>query len=92
MDNNKQQEIIKILNEKIGDVPCPMCGNKHFMLAEGYFCNILQDHFRNITIGGKNVPAVAIICQNCGFISQHALGMLGLLQQTEEGDDAKNDK
>ena len=85
-------QIMNILNEKIGDVPCPMCGNKHFMLADGYFCNHLQDNFHSITIGGKNVPAVAIICQKCGFISQHAIGMLGLLQPNTEGNNANNDK
>lgn len=87
MNQEKQQDIIKILNEKIGSAPCPMCGNKHFILADGYFCNSIQDNFNNITIGGKNVPAIAVICQNCGFISQHALGILGLLQQGAEVQD-----
>ena len=87
MNQEKQQEIIKILNEKIGSAPCPMCGNKHFILADGYYCNSIQDNFNNITIGGKNVPAIAVICQNCGFISQHALGILGLLQQGAEVQD-----
>lgn len=87
MNQEKQQDIIKILNKKIGSAPCPMCGNKHFILADGYFCNSIQDNFNNITIGGKNVPAIAVICQNCGFISQHALGILGLLQQGAEVQD-----
>ena len=25
------------------------------------------------------IPTIAIVCNNCGYISQHALGALGLL-------------
>ena len=85
MNEEQQRNIIQILNARIGEVPCPMCGHKHFVLADGYFLNSIQDNLNSISIGGKNVPAVVIICQNCGFISQHALGMLGLLPPNTEG-------
>jgi hypothetical protein len=30
-------------------------------------------------MASPTVPAIAIACSNCGFISQHAAGALGLL-------------
>jgi hypothetical protein len=33
--------------------------------------------------GGQTVPAAAIVCNRCGFLSQHALGALGLLPKNE---------
>jgi hypothetical protein len=37
-----------------------------------------------LSLGGLGIPSIAIICNRCGFISQHALGTLGLLPATTE--------
>ena len=89
MQIEKQKEIIEILYKKLGDSPCPMCGNKSFSFVDGYFRNSVQDDMQNLVIGGKNIPTVAIVCQNCGFVSQHAIGILGLLNEKTE---VENDK
>lgn len=81
-----KQRIIDKLNEKGVRAPCPMCGNKNFVLADGYFNHPIQSNPRaGLVIGGPSIPTIAIICSNCGFTSQHALGALGLLDLLEGG-------
>ncbi len=75
-----QQELIK----KIPHWKCPICGCIHFRMLDGFS----QNKFINFTSKDKmyTIPVISIGCENCGFISQHALGALGLL------DLASNDK
>ena len=86
MTEDDKKKVVDKLNERGVHPVCPMCGNKNFSLAEGYFNNILQGSIQSaLVLGGPSVPTIAIICTNCGFTSQHALGALGLLQYKEGG-------
>lgn len=87
----KKQELIRALDGRLKQfgipLKCPMCGNQHFSIADAYLRNDLQADLKSVNLGGPSIPAIAIICSNCGFISQHAVGVLGLLPKEE----AKND-
>lgn len=63
----------KILGAK---VKCPMCGNGRFNVLEGYIRNDVQQELAGFVLGGGSIPAVAIVCTRCGFISQHAVGIV----------------
>lgn len=84
MLNNDQKKIIAeaLTKRKLGMI-CPMCQNKSFIMADGYFNNNMQTDFSSFSIGGPAIPTIAIICSNCGFVSQHALGVLNLLPKEE---------
>ena len=86
ISNEEKQKIVLELNNRIsfGDITCPMCGNKHFIIADGYFSSIMQDSLDGIVLGGPSIPSIAIVCNKCGFISSHALGVLGLLPKQNE--------
>lgn len=85
MMTNEQKEKIKAeLLKKVPVLTCPMCQNKSFSMANGYFSNTLQIDFNSLALGGKAIPTIGIICNNCGFVSQHAIGRLGLLPKNEE--------
>jgi ribosomal protein S27AE len=79
----QKQKIIEVLNRKNVKLPCPRCGNNNFILADGYFNHPIQIDFTNFTFGGPSIPAVATFCSNCGFISEHALGVLNQLNDTK---------
>lgn len=86
----EKERIAQELSRKFGarDVKCPMCGNNHFIIADGYFNTFMQNDLKQTNLGGPSIPSIPIICDNCGFISMHALGILGLLPQkgpTEKG-------
>ena len=90
ISNEEKQKIVLELNKRInsGEIKCPMCGNKHFIIADGYFNTIMQDSLNGIVLGGPSIPSIPIICNRCGFISSHALGILGLLPK-QTGNDQK---
>jgi hypothetical protein len=77
----QKQRIIQELEKRGANRPCPRCGNNHFTLLDGY---IIQPLTRGpsvaIVIGGPSIPSIVTACTQCGFLSQHALGALGLLQ------------
>ena len=80
----ERQRIIDILKKKNVNLPCPRCSNKSFSLVEGYFNQSIQGDLKGMVIGGPSIPTTVTICNNCGFLSQHSLGVLGLLPQKEK--------
>ncbi len=91
LSDKQQQNIIKRLQAKGVTLPCPRCGNKSFTLLSGYFNNAVTTELGAFVIGGPNIPSVVTVCSNCGFISQHALGALGLLPDSVEGNNDKQE-
>ena len=83
----EKEKILEKLDSKKIKAKCPMCGKRHFAMADSYIRNDLQDNLKSVNIGGPSIPSVVIICTNCGFLSQHALGMLGLLSEEAENGD-----
>lgn len=90
MDTKKKEEIIRALNKKRVRLPCPRCGNSSFTLIDGYFNVLIQNDLNIFNISGPSVPSIVTACIKCGYLSQHALGALGLLPTN--GQENKNDK
>jgi hypothetical protein len=88
--NEKKAELVAKLDERFNkfsqQLKCPMCGNSQFTLADAYLRHDLQNELNSMSLGGPSIPSIAIICNNCGFISQHAIGILGLLPKEESKD------
>lgn len=90
MKPEEKEKIIKTLENKLAKLPCPRCNNQQFSLVDGYFSQPIQENLGGIVLGGPSIPSVVVVCNKCGFISQHALGALGLLPlQSEEQKDSK---
>ena len=85
MDESKRNEIIEKLREKGANRPCPRCGNTTFSIIDGYFNQTIQDDFSGFLIGGQSIPSAITACNNCGYLAQHALGILGLLDKKGGG-------
>jgi len=82
MLTREQKEKIKIeLLKKLPSLICPMCQGRGFTMADGYFLNSMQEDLTSIDLGEKAIPTIGVICKSCGFVSQHALGALGLLPE-----------
>lgn len=81
--DERKHEIVEALEERGAKLPCPRCGNQSFTLLDGYFNQVLQTDLGGIILGGPSIPSVVVVCTRCGFLSQHALGALGLLPRRE---------
>lgn len=84
MDQAKRDEIAKRLTEKGAVQPCPRCGHNQFTVIDGYFNHTVQQELKGLILGGQSIPCAIVICVNCGYLSQHALGALGLLSPDEK--------
>lgn len=83
LSKEEKEKIIKALDERGAKLPCPRCGNNSFTLLDGYFNQTIQTELKGMVIGGPSVPSVVVACNQCGYLSQHALGTLGLLPKEE---------
>jgi hypothetical protein len=89
LTNEQKEKIKEELLKKVHTLTCPMCKEKNFTMAEGYFLNTMQADFSSLSLGGQAIPTIGIICNNCGFVSQHAIGRLGLLTKENKTDEPK---
>ncbi len=79
-DEKTKIEIIKRLSERIPSFECPICHYKNFSIVDGFLVQGIQQQMEGIVLGnGPMVPSVALVCTRCGFMSQHNLGILGMI-------------
>ena len=56
---------------------CPRCNDSQWTVSE--FSRIdVQATMDRDTLERTTIPAIMIVCEHCGFISQHALQPLGV--------------
>jgi predicted nucleic-acid-binding Zn-ribbon protein len=68
--------------------PCPRCGGENFELLDGYIMEFTQSQLRNMVVGSHNrFVTVASVCEQCGFLAQHALDSLGLAPGNDPNED-----
>jgi hypothetical protein len=79
IDKNRNDLLIKSLESKNAKLPCSRCGENKFEIV-GESLIPIQTNPNSIVIGGPSVPTALVACSNCGNISQHALGVLGMLK------------
>jgi hypothetical protein len=91
LSEEQKNKIKEALIKKVPNLSCPMCKHNNFAMTQGYIVHTLQSNYSSVTLGGEAIPSIGIICNNCGFISQHAIGSLGLLVNPEKtsSDDTK---
>lgn len=79
--NLSTEEIIGKLSEKGANHPCARCGKEDFELITTTLVPI-QVKMGITSVGGESIPAAVVACSNCGNLSYHALGALGLLERS----------
>lgn len=77
MENKKfnRQEYIDELQKRNAKNPCHRCRNHNFTLLDGYSYLPIQEKVKEKIIGGPTVPAILIVCNKCGAITPHAIGV-----------------
>ena len=81
-----RDKVAKMLTERGATKPCHRCGHTNFSVIEGYSNFPLQENLDgDLFYGGPAVPVAMVGCSNCGAITPHALGALGLLPTAVKG-------
>jgi hypothetical protein len=84
----ERDTVIRLLLERAATRPCHRCGQDKFSVIDKYSSLSLQDEITGpLRLGGLSVPVVLVACDNCGAITAHAVGALGLLPKPKEGKD-----
>jgi len=88
--------VIEALEKKGAVNPCHRCGHRSFNVIEGFskLPAIEQDLgvMDGMIIGGPFIPVVYIACSNCGAITPHAIGALGLLPEENVQNENKKEE
>jgi len=81
MDKLRQEEIIRVLQAKGVDKPCPRCGNEKFeRVGETAIQLSEKPNLHMFSTLGPIVPAILIACNNCGYLTHHTQGPLGIMR------------
>ena len=94
MNQEQRNKIAQELTKRVGAFKCPMCNKGPFSIVDGYFNLSISESMRSINIGGTSIPMTALVCSNCGYVSFHALGAIGLLNKDRilSEDNSKSDE
>ena len=80
-----KDKIVQELETKGATKPCQRCGQPSFSLLDGFVnLPLTEEISSNVIIGGPSVPCAVLGCNNCGNLSFHALGALGMLNEKKE--------
>jgi len=83
MDEVEKNRILNRFRELIPQPECPMCHGRHFSVVDSYPINpVAEDYRKPNPLIRRSIPTVAVVCVKCGFISQHSMAAMGLLDET----------
>lgn len=80
MSPEEQRRVHGILENLNATQPCVRCGSEEFGVA-GYSVMPMWEGSPPDTFRGTHrlIPIVIIACNNCGAVTEHLLGKLGIL-------------
>jgi hypothetical protein len=73
---DEKHKIVAALKAR-GAGSCPRCRDSQWTVSEYSRIEVQATMDRN-SAEGTTIPAIMIVCENCGFIAQHALQPLGV--------------
>lgn len=71
-----KKEITEALQKKGATLPCSRCGGTDLAVLDGFPSSMVQMNTEQIITEGNKIPSAGIVCNKCGNISNHALGVL----------------
>lgn len=77
IDKERSKLIVEALKKRGATKPCPRCGHLNFGVVGETSIPILSDP-SVLVVEDSVVPTAIVACNNCGFVTQHALGALDI--------------
>lgn len=91
MDDKEKNRIMRRFMEVIPNPECPMCHGHQFGVVDSYLVNpVTEDYRKPHALVRRSIPTVAIVCAKCGFISQHSMAALRLLNNNDSSASLEN--
>ena len=83
ISTDDKHRIISALKAR-GAGSCPRCRDSQWTVSEYSMIEVQATMDRN-TAETTTIPSIMIVCEHCGFISQHALQPLGIWPENSLG-------
>ncbi|MGH3888196.1 MAG: hypothetical protein ACRDSZ_16800 [Pseudonocardiaceae bacterium] len=77
----QQEQIVRRLRELGATLPCPRCAAASFSLVKELSVVPVDPEASAVRVDRLTLPAVLLMCNQCGFLSSHALAALGLVEE-----------
>ena len=74
---DRQKQTIQQALQSKGFGACPGCRQASWQLADDLVGIPTTSMGGGMAIGGGHIPMAQIVCTRCGFVSHHAVGVLG---------------
>jgi hypothetical protein len=81
LTSDQKQQIVDRLQELGATLPCPRCTTTSFSLVNELAVVPVHPQVGGSPLDGLALPAVLLMCNQCGFLSYHALTKLGLAEE-----------
>ena len=78
MNQQEKEKIAAALMQRGVKAPCPRCNSYNFEIV-GLTTLFINEDQNFLKIGGPGISTVIVACSNCGFITLHALNVLGII-------------
>lgn len=75
---DRQKQTIQAGLQQRGFGACPTCRQTNWQLGDDLVHAPTTSLGGGMSLGGPHIPMAQIICTNCGFVSHHAVGVLGI--------------
>ena len=89
--DEERNKILEALRQKRTRQECPACGQREWVLGDHYTPLALHDMSAAIVVGGPQIPTVAVVCKNCGYVSLHSTLVLADLPRKPERKEPPNE-
>jgi hypothetical protein len=79
MKQEDLEAIAEALKKRGADKECPRCGKDKFVLVDRIEIDLSASNRGALSslTSPRTIPTALIGCENCGYLMQHALGLLG---------------
>lgn len=57
---------------------CPICTHRNWTISDEIVTATTVSLGGSTVMGGPFMPMAQIVCNNCGFVSHHAIALLGI--------------
>ena len=83
--NDYKNQLLQALASSGVQLECELCGKNNWVFAEQALSLTVTDLTDSHENPSPQIPAATVICNNCGNIRMHSLGVLGLLDSEQKG-------
>jgi uncharacterized Zn finger protein len=78
--NDLASQVERFLSVKAPKMRCSMCSKDSFVMVKGFHRHEFQADIKKMAFPGVPIPAITLICKNCGYVHDFSLKHMNLVE------------